>query len=272
MRGGVKLFVLGSGSSGNCLVVEAEGERLLVDAGIGPDARDRADAGPRRGPRHVAARRSASSSRTITATTPRTRSRSPARCARRSSRTPACPSRRASASRSAPYAPGTTGASRPLRGRGARDPARRAARGAARLGGRPALRRSRPTSGTRRASCAHLLAGMRPGDARGEPLPATARGGPVSAAPQAPRGGASRPPHQRAGRRLRGRARGHARLAPGARASLAHEQLPRARARRRRQARCAGCLSRPSSRRAAQARGRRAPAAWPHAEQLGFGF
>ncbi len=36
MRGVVKLFVLGSGSSGNCLVVEAEGERLLVDAGIGP--------------------------------------------------------------------------------------------------------------------------------------------------------------------------------------------------------------------------------------------
>ena len=36
MRGVVKLFVLGSGSSGNCLVVEAEGERLLVDAGVGP--------------------------------------------------------------------------------------------------------------------------------------------------------------------------------------------------------------------------------------------
>jgi phosphoribosyl 1,2-cyclic phosphodiesterase len=32
----VRIFVLGSGSSGNCLVVEAEGERLLVDAGIGP--------------------------------------------------------------------------------------------------------------------------------------------------------------------------------------------------------------------------------------------
>ena len=34
--GGVRIFVLGSGSSGNCLVVEAEGERLLVDAGMGP--------------------------------------------------------------------------------------------------------------------------------------------------------------------------------------------------------------------------------------------
>lgn len=32
----MRIFVLGSGSSGNCLVVEAEGERLLVDAGIGP--------------------------------------------------------------------------------------------------------------------------------------------------------------------------------------------------------------------------------------------
>jgi len=32
----VRIFVLGSGSSGNCLVVEAEGERLLIDAGIGP--------------------------------------------------------------------------------------------------------------------------------------------------------------------------------------------------------------------------------------------
>ena len=32
----MRVFVLGSGSSGNCLVVEAEGERLLIDAGIGP--------------------------------------------------------------------------------------------------------------------------------------------------------------------------------------------------------------------------------------------
>jgi phosphoribosyl 1,2-cyclic phosphodiesterase len=32
----VRILVLGSGSSGNCLVVEAEGERLLVDAGMGP--------------------------------------------------------------------------------------------------------------------------------------------------------------------------------------------------------------------------------------------
>lgn len=32
----VRVFVLGSGSSGNCLVVESEGERLVVDAGIGP--------------------------------------------------------------------------------------------------------------------------------------------------------------------------------------------------------------------------------------------
>ena len=32
----MRVFVLGSGSSGNCLVVEAEGERILVDAGIGP--------------------------------------------------------------------------------------------------------------------------------------------------------------------------------------------------------------------------------------------
>jgi phosphoribosyl 1,2-cyclic phosphodiesterase len=36
MRLAVKLFVLGSGSSGNCLVVEFEGERLVIDAGIGP--------------------------------------------------------------------------------------------------------------------------------------------------------------------------------------------------------------------------------------------
>jgi phosphoribosyl 1,2-cyclic phosphodiesterase len=32
----VRVFVLGSGSSGNCLVVEAEGERLVLDAGMGP--------------------------------------------------------------------------------------------------------------------------------------------------------------------------------------------------------------------------------------------
>jgi phosphoribosyl 1,2-cyclic phosphodiesterase len=32
----VRVFVLGSGSSGNCLVVEADGERLVVDAGMGP--------------------------------------------------------------------------------------------------------------------------------------------------------------------------------------------------------------------------------------------
>jgi phosphoribosyl 1,2-cyclic phosphodiesterase len=33
----VRVFVLGSGSSGNCLVLEAEGERLVLDAGIGPN-------------------------------------------------------------------------------------------------------------------------------------------------------------------------------------------------------------------------------------------
>lgn len=33
----MQVFVLGSGSSGNCLVIEAEGERLLVDAGMGPN-------------------------------------------------------------------------------------------------------------------------------------------------------------------------------------------------------------------------------------------
>ena len=33
----VRVFVLGSGSSGNCLVVEAEGERLVLDAGMGPN-------------------------------------------------------------------------------------------------------------------------------------------------------------------------------------------------------------------------------------------
>jgi phosphoribosyl 1,2-cyclic phosphodiesterase len=32
----MRVFVLGSGSSGNCLVLEAEGERILVDAGMGP--------------------------------------------------------------------------------------------------------------------------------------------------------------------------------------------------------------------------------------------
>lgn len=32
----MRIWVLGSGSSGNCLVVEAEGERLVVDAGMGP--------------------------------------------------------------------------------------------------------------------------------------------------------------------------------------------------------------------------------------------
>jgi phosphoribosyl 1,2-cyclic phosphodiesterase len=31
----MRIFVLGSGSSGNCLVVEAEGERLVVEAGMG---------------------------------------------------------------------------------------------------------------------------------------------------------------------------------------------------------------------------------------------
>jgi phosphoribosyl 1,2-cyclic phosphodiesterase len=32
----VRVYVLGSGSSGNCLVVEADGERLLIDAGMSP--------------------------------------------------------------------------------------------------------------------------------------------------------------------------------------------------------------------------------------------
>jgi phosphoribosyl 1,2-cyclic phosphodiesterase len=32
----VRVFVLGSGSSGNCIVVEADGERIVIDAGIGP--------------------------------------------------------------------------------------------------------------------------------------------------------------------------------------------------------------------------------------------
>jgi phosphoribosyl 1,2-cyclic phosphodiesterase len=32
----LRIFVLGSGSSGNCLVAEAEGERLLIDAGLNP--------------------------------------------------------------------------------------------------------------------------------------------------------------------------------------------------------------------------------------------
>jgi phosphoribosyl 1,2-cyclic phosphodiesterase len=36
MPAAVRVFVLGSGSSGNCLVVEAEGERLVLDAGMGP--------------------------------------------------------------------------------------------------------------------------------------------------------------------------------------------------------------------------------------------
>jgi phosphoribosyl 1,2-cyclic phosphodiesterase len=36
MTRAVRVFVLGSGSSGNCFVVESEGERLLVDAGMGP--------------------------------------------------------------------------------------------------------------------------------------------------------------------------------------------------------------------------------------------
>jgi phosphoribosyl 1,2-cyclic phosphodiesterase len=33
----VRISVLGSGSSGNCLVVEADGERLVLDAGMGPN-------------------------------------------------------------------------------------------------------------------------------------------------------------------------------------------------------------------------------------------
>jgi phosphoribosyl 1,2-cyclic phosphodiesterase len=32
----VRVFVLGSGSSGNCLLVEADGERIVIDAGLGP--------------------------------------------------------------------------------------------------------------------------------------------------------------------------------------------------------------------------------------------
>jgi phosphoribosyl 1,2-cyclic phosphodiesterase len=32
----VRVFVLGSGSSGNCFVVESQGERLVVEAGMGP--------------------------------------------------------------------------------------------------------------------------------------------------------------------------------------------------------------------------------------------
>jgi phosphoribosyl 1,2-cyclic phosphodiesterase len=33
----MRVFVLASGSTGNCLVIEAEGERLVVDAGLGPN-------------------------------------------------------------------------------------------------------------------------------------------------------------------------------------------------------------------------------------------
>ena len=36
LRAAVRVFVLGSGSSGNCLVVESEGERVIVDAGMNP--------------------------------------------------------------------------------------------------------------------------------------------------------------------------------------------------------------------------------------------
>ncbi|HEY8090318.1 MAG TPA: MBL fold metallo-hydrolase [Polyangiaceae bacterium] len=32
----MRIFVLGSGSTGNCLVVESDGERIVVDAGLGP--------------------------------------------------------------------------------------------------------------------------------------------------------------------------------------------------------------------------------------------
>jgi phosphoribosyl 1,2-cyclic phosphodiesterase len=32
----MRIFVLGSGSSGNCLVVQADGERLVLEAGMGP--------------------------------------------------------------------------------------------------------------------------------------------------------------------------------------------------------------------------------------------
>jgi phosphoribosyl 1,2-cyclic phosphodiesterase len=32
----VRVYVLGSGSSGNCLVAEADGERVILDAGMGP--------------------------------------------------------------------------------------------------------------------------------------------------------------------------------------------------------------------------------------------
>jgi phosphoribosyl 1,2-cyclic phosphodiesterase len=32
----MRIFVLGSGSTGNCLVVQAEGERLVMEAGMGP--------------------------------------------------------------------------------------------------------------------------------------------------------------------------------------------------------------------------------------------
>jgi phosphoribosyl 1,2-cyclic phosphodiesterase len=37
MLSAVRVFVLGSGSTGNCLVLEAEGERVIIDAGIGPN-------------------------------------------------------------------------------------------------------------------------------------------------------------------------------------------------------------------------------------------
>jgi phosphoribosyl 1,2-cyclic phosphodiesterase len=37
LAGTLRVSVLGSGSSGNCLVVEADGERLVIDAGMGPN-------------------------------------------------------------------------------------------------------------------------------------------------------------------------------------------------------------------------------------------
>ncbi len=33
----MRIYVLGTGSSGNCLIAEADGERLVIDAGIGPN-------------------------------------------------------------------------------------------------------------------------------------------------------------------------------------------------------------------------------------------
>ena len=186
----------------------------------------------------------------------RTRCRSPAPCARRSSRTPACRSSRASASRSGRTRRAVRCTSARSRSRRSSIPhdaphvALRVSAGGRRFGIATDL-------GHATRELRALLQGCDLVMLEANHCPAMLEAGPYPPRLKQRVGRAARSPRQRAGRRPRRGARGHARLAPGPRAPVAHQQLaPSARSRRSAGA-CAGCPSRHSFTASPAARGRR---------------